>query len=240
MNRLFAFFSCTALAGSLAWTVAPLSAQSQSFAPVHGLANPFGATSAIAGQSRPLGGVGGGPSYGSSRHAGNYGRGYGTNGRGSGIYGFSTYVPGYWDYLGDPVGGPYSYTLPNYGEMGPPPPAPGAVPGGPAGPDGAAPPQVIINNYYGYPPPPGAEQGQFQPEAATHPGDPLGEPENYYLIVYKDHSIHAALAYWVEGSTLHYVTTDNAHNQVSLDLLDIDASTKLNSDHNVPFSVGGR
>jgi hypothetical protein len=99
---------------------------------------------------------------------------------------------------------------------------------------------VIINNYYGYPPPPGAESGQAQPEGAAHAGDPLGEPQNYYLIVYKDRSIHAALAYWVEGGTLHYVTTDNAHNQVSLDLVDTSASTKLNSDHNVPFSIAGK
>jgi hypothetical protein len=99
---------------------------------------------------------------------------------------------------------------------------------------------VIINQYFGYPAPPGGEQGMAQPEGAVHPGDPMGEPQNYYLIVYKDNSVHAALAYWVEGGTLHYVTTDNAHNQVSLDLVDVAASTKLNSDHSVPFSVAGR
>lgn len=231
MNRLFAFFSRAALAGFLLCAAAPLGAQTKSFsAPVRGLANPFGSGSAIAGQSRPLGGVGG-SAYGSARRGSRYGLGYG-----SGVYGFSTYVPGYWDNLGDAVGGPYSYALSPYAQTAPPPP-PAMAPGAPGG---APPPPVIINNYYGYPPPPGAEPGQEPPEGAAHPGDPLGEPQNYYLIVYKDHSIHAALAYWVEGSTLHYVTTDNAHNQVSLDLVDIAASTRLNSDHNVPFSVAGK
>ena len=233
MNRLFAFLSCAALAGSLLWTAAPVSAQTKSStAPLRGFSNPFGSTSAIAGQSRPLGGVGG-PSYGSGHRSSRYGRGYGV-----GAFGFSTYIPGYWDVLGDPVGGgPYSYTWPAYGALAPPPPPSAGVPGIPGG---APPPPVIINNYYGYPPPPGAEYGQAQPEGAARPGDPLSEPQNYYLIVYKDHSIHAALAYWVEGGTLHYVTTDNAHNQVSLDLVDIGASTKLNSDHNVPFSIAGK
>ena len=230
MKRPFAFFSCVALAIFFVWSAAPLRAQTKPFtAPVRGLTNPFGSTAAIAGQSRPLGGIPA-PSYGSGRRGGHYGRGYG-----AGIYGFATWVPGYWDLPGEPVGGPYSYTWPSYGATAPPaPPAPMA----PAAP--APPPPVIINNYYGYPPPPGPESGQGQPEGAARPGDPLAEPQNYYLIVYKDHSIHAALAYWVEGGTLHYVTTDNAHNQVSLDLVDIAASTKLNSDHNVPFSVAGK
>jgi hypothetical protein len=227
MTKLFAFFSIAALSASIIWTAAPAHAQTKSFAaPVPGLANPFGATSAISGQSRPLGGIPA-PAYGTARR--------GRAGRGYGGYGFATYVPGYGDFVGDPVGGPYSYTWPSYGA---PPEVPPAAAMGPGPGPGPAPPPVIINQYFGYPPPPpGAEP---QAEGAAHPGDPLTEPENYYLIVYKDHSIHAALAYWVEGNTLHYVTTDNAHNQVSLDLVDVAASTRLNSDHNVPFSVAGK
>src|SRR5581483_7282180 len=178
MIRLFAFFSCAALAGSLMWTAEPLSAQTKPFtAPVRGLANPFGSTSAIAGQSRPLGGIPA-PSYGSGRRVGHYGRGYG-----AGVYGFSTYIPGYWDLLGDPAGGPYSYTSPAYGAIAPPPPPAAPAPGPPAG---GPPPPVIINQYFGYPPPPGGEQGQAQPGGAAQPGDPLAEPQSYYLIVYKD------------------------------------------------------
>jgi hypothetical protein len=235
MKRPFAFFSCAALAVFFTCSVTSLRAQRRSTtttAPIHGFANPLGSNAAISGQSRPLGGTGT-VSYGSPHRGGHYGRGIG-----GGVYGFATYVPNYWDLLGDPVaGGPYSYTWPGYGTLTPPPPPAAAVPPGPPG--AASPTPVIINNYYGYPPP-GAEPDQGQPESVGRPGDPLGQPQNYYLIVYKDRSIHAALAYWVEGGTLHYVTTDNAHNQISLDLVDIAASTKLNSDHNVPFSVAGK
>ena len=233
MKRPFAFFLCAALTGFLTSGAASLRAQTKSStAPVHNFANPLGSNAAISGQSRPLGGIPA-PSNGSAHRGGHRGREIG-----AGIYGFATYVPGYWDLLGDPVvGGPYSYTWPAYGTLSPPPPPGVAVPPGPPG--AASPTPVIINNYYGYPPPV-AEPGQGQPQGAARPGDPLIQPQNYYLIVYKDRSIHTALAYWTEGGTLHYVTTDNAHNQVSLDLVDVAASTKLNSDHNVPFSVAGK
>jgi hypothetical protein len=229
MTKLCAFFSIAALSASILWTIAPACAQTKSFtAPTRGLANPFGATSAISGQARPLGGIPA-PAYGTGR------RGHG--GRAYGGYGFATYVPNYWDVVGDPAGGPYSYTWPSYGAPAEAPP--GAVMGPGSGPaSGPPPPPVIINQYFGYPPPPPGVDTQA--EGAARPGDPLTEPENYYLIVYRDHSIHAALAYWVEGNTLHYVTTDNAHNQVSLDLVDVATSTRLNSDHNVPFSVAGK
>jgi hypothetical protein len=227
MTKVFALFSVAALSASVTWTAVPLYAQTKSFAaPARGLANPFGSTAAIAGQSRPLGGIPA-PAYGTGRR--------GHTGRGYGGYGFATYVPGYWDAVGDPATGPYSYTSQPYGA----PPAllpPDGIGSGPG--SGPPPPPVIINQYFGYPPPPpGAET---QTEGVARPGDPLAEPENYYLIAYKDHSIHAALAYWVEANTLHYVTTDNAHNQVSLDLVDLAASTRLNSDHNVPFSIAGK
>jgi hypothetical protein len=228
MTKLFALSFIAALSVSITWTVAPVRAQTRPFtAPVRGLANPFGSTAAIRGQSRPLGGIPA-PAYGTARRGGHGGRGYGA-------YGFATYVPGYWDAVGDSAAGPYSYTWPSYGAPLQPPPEAVIGPGPASGP---APPPVIINQYFGYPPPPpGADS---QTEGAAHPGDPLAQPENYYLIMYKDHSIHAALAYWVEGNTLHYVTTDNAHNQVSLDLVDVAASTRLNSDHNVPFSIAGK
>lgn len=112
----------------------------------------------------------------------------------------------------------------------------------------AEPPQppVIINQYFvtngssipGQPGPP-----RFEPEpsaAPANPGDPLSPPENYYLIAYKDHTIYSALAYWVEGDTLHYVTTENTHNQASLGLIDVDRTYKLNADRSVPFSLPGK
>jgi hypothetical protein len=58
-----------------------------------------------------------------------------------------------------------------------------------------------------------------------------------YLIAFKDHTIYAAIAYWVEDSTLHYVTNQNTHNQVSLDLVDRELSGRLNRERNVDFRL---
>lgn len=51
---------------------------------------------------------------------------------------------------------------------------------------------------------------------------------NYYLIAFKDHSIYSAFAYWVDGDTLHYVTPQRVHNQVSLALVDRELTERLN------------
>ena len=92
---------------------------------------------------------------------------------------------------------------------------------------------IIINQYF--------STREGAPVAATeetaNPGDPLGDPQKYYLIAYKDRSIYSALAYWLEGHILHYVTTQNTHNQASLDLIDLEQTTRLNADKNVPFTL---
>ncbi len=75
---------------------------------------------------------------------------------------------------------------------------------------------------------------------APQPGDPIGTAQNYYLIAYKDHSVYAVLAYWVEGNTLNYVTTQNTHNQASLNLIDLDLTKTLNQARSVPFSLPGK
>jgi hypothetical protein len=107
----------------------------------------------------------------------------------------------------------------------------------------AAPP-VVINQYFGL------RHSNTQTEDGntttstetndTNPGDPLGTPQKYYLIAYKDHSVYSAMAYWLESDTLHYVTTQNTHNQASLALIDLDQTTKLNADNSVPFSLAGK
>jgi len=58
-----------------------------------------------------------------------------------------------------------------------------------------------------------------------------------YLIAFKDHTIYAAVAYWVEGQTLHYVTNQNTHNQVSVDLLDRELTDRLNRERDVEFRL---
>ena len=60
-------------------------------------------------------------------------------------------------------------------------------------------------------------QPQDQDQQATH-----------YLLAFKDHSIYSAVAYWVDGDTLHYFTSGNTHNQVSVSLVDRDLTKRLN------------
>jgi hypothetical protein len=109
----------------------------------------------------------------------------------------------------------------------------------------AAPPPapVIINQYFGdrtqesgrAASPQTAPGTQY--EEPSRPGDPIGPQQNYYLIAYKNRSIYSALAYWVEGDTLHYVTTENQHNQASLALIDLEKTAKLNAGNAVPFAL---
>jgi hypothetical protein len=65
-------------------------------------------------------------------------------------------------------------------------------------------------------------QGPPQPET--------GNTATHYLIALKDHSIYSAVAYFVEGDTLHYFTTGNTHSQISVSLVDRDLTHRLNED----------
>jgi hypothetical protein len=97
---------------------------------------------------------------------------------------------------------------------------------------------VIINQF-------GADQGQAAAAAAptrdtvslyqspvTSGDNPAGQSMNEqpsgYLIALKDHTIYSAVAYWVDGDTLHYFTSGNNHNQVSLTLVDRELTDRLN------------
>lgn len=100
---------------------------------------------------------------------------------------------------------------------------------------------VIINQYFAAPAPlpPAPAQAAVATRPVT-PGDLLAPPETYYLIAYRNRSMYAAISWWMENDTLHYVTTQNTHNQASLDLIDLDLTRKLNQDRNVPFAIPGR
>ena len=58
-----------------------------------------------------------------------------------------------------------------------------------------------------------------------------------YLIAFKDHTIVQALGYWMEGSTLHYVSAEQSLNQVSISLVDRDLSQRLNDERGVEFKL---
>jgi hypothetical protein len=64
-------------------------------------------------------------------------------------------------------------------------------------------------------------------EPATQRAQPEGEDITYYL-AFKDRTVYPAVAYYVEGDTLHYFTAGNQHNQVSVSLVDRDMTERLN------------
>jgi hypothetical protein len=91
---------------------------------------------------------------------------------------------------------------------------------------------VVIN--YNYPPaapPANADVAgdQTQDSSAAEP--------SHYLIAFKDHTIYAATAYWVEGDTLHYFTAGNVHNQASLSLVDREFTARLNKEAGVEVNL---
>ncbi len=211
----------------------------------------LGGRFASRGMSRPLGGITPGftgisPKQNFTGRGFNRGFGRGRRGPAGFPYAFSVWVPDYFDYLdyANQYAAPYGVPPASYAQ----PPAE------------AAPQQpVIINQYFdSRGPAPAPQQQPTAPESpappsadnsnanantgatTSAPGGLLGTPQNYYLIAYKNHEVYPALAYWVEDNTLHYVTTENTHNQASLDLIDIARSKELNKDRDVPFTIPGR
>ena len=59
----------------------------------------------------------------------------------------------------------------------------------------------------------------------------------HYLIAFQDHSIYSAVAYWVDGDTLHYFTTGNTHNQASVSLIDRELTARLNRESGVEIKL---
>jgi hypothetical protein len=65
---------------------------------------------------------------------------------------------------------------------------------------------------------------------------PPSEYTNLFFIALNDGSVYTAIAYWVEASTLHYMTPEYIHNQVSLALVDQKTSAALNTNQSVPLA----
>jgi hypothetical protein len=57
----------------------------------------------------------------------------------------------------------------------------------------------------------------------------------HFFIALKDGTVDVGVAYWVVNGTLHYLTLDGSHNQVSLDLINRAISARLNERGRVPF-----
>jgi len=125
------------------------------------------------------------------------------------------------------------YPAPFHYDSGYAPPAADASPPPPQSPD------VIVNpdfkpdttnstmHVYTYTP---SEPGNGQ---AAEPA----APQVYFLIAMKDHTIVAALAYWVENGTLNYIDRQGVRYQAALDAVDREFSAQLNKDRNIDFAL---
>ncbi len=210
-----------------------------------------GGTSALPGVQRSVGSVlfpGGGTQIGvpgipyqqgniyNRGYSGLYGSGRRNNGGVVNTYAVPVAVP-------VPVypGNGYGYDDPSAYGAGYAPPA-AAGPGMPA----QAPPNVIIIYPQGAaaPPPYGMQPAQpamVAPAAQTGDGSgpsaENGETPTHYLIALKDHSIYSAVAYWVDGDTLHYFTSGSTHNEVSISLVDRDLTKRLNDESGLQLSL---
>lgn len=58
-----------------------------------------------------------------------------------------------------------------------------------------------------------------------------------YLIAMKDGTVYSAYAYWIEGDTLHYVTTKHAMNMASVSLVDATVTNQLNQERGIEFKL---
>ncbi len=78
---------------------------------------------------------------------------------------------------------------------------------------------VIVNYNFGATPP-------------APPGNRI-----YFSLAFKDGTVTTALAYWVDGNTLHYIDSDGAQHTAPVDSVDRDRSLKLNRDRGIDFGL---
>jgi len=141
----------------------------------------------------------------------NGGRGLHRNGPGAGAYAYPVAVPVYV--------GSYDMMAP---QQAPPPiqqQQPNVIVVYPP-----APPYPTYPTYSYQQPP--AQSNYIEAPASSQ--DQAAVEPTHYMLAFKDHSIYSAVAYWVDGDTLHYFTSGNTHNQASLSLLDRDLTKRLN------------
>ena len=133
---------------------------------------------------------------------------------GAGAYGYA-----------DPLlwGGGYDYDYDYY------PPAPNVIVVPPA------PAPVIVQEPAQ--PVPHSEVREYAPAAA--PAEPLAEQASFALVL-KDGSIRSAVAVSAQDNTVHYVDPDGQHLNVSLDLIDRQATKRLNTERKLRLQLPAR
>ena len=154
----------------------------------------------------------------------------------SGFYGYPYW--GGWD--------PFWFDSSDYGNGYPP--AYGSSPYPYVSYSGGGTPAVVINqNSGGYPYAPPPEQAYAPPPPPPAPAireytSPTTQAQQQYqaplyLIAFSDGVIRAVVAYWVDGTTLHYVTMDHEQKQAPLSTVDRGLSGRLNQERNVTFAL---
>jgi hypothetical protein len=148
---------------------------------------------------------------------------------GYGYLGSSGYAPGADGYGPDTSAQPQQQPQPNVTVVYPPQQTTVIINQYPSG-DGG-PPTISVQQG------PPAPYGPPSPRRATADDAPSAGDAPHYLIAFKDHTVYSALAYWVDGDTLHYFTIGNTHNQVSLTLVDRDLTERLNQESGVDLKL---
>jgi hypothetical protein len=138
------------------------------------------------------------------------------------MFGYPVYVGGYFDnaYPAEAAAPQQPQQQPNVTVVNAPPPA-----------------SAMIERF-------GAVEAQdpTTPMAAADDLQPVEVPgltaePSHYLIAFKDHSVYSAVAYWVDGDTLHYFTSGNTHNQASVSLVDRELTERLNKESGLEVKI---
>jgi hypothetical protein len=179
--------------------------------------------------------------YGGSRYYGSGYRGYSYY-RPYRSYGFG-YYPGLYSFgFGYWPGYGYSYGYPAYG-----------YPYYGSGYSSGYDPSYYGGGGYGYEDGGAYEQPPaYQPTYPTvsngapvpYPNAPPPQPQvgvmqldRYWLIAQRDHSIVAVTDYWLEGSTLSYVTRDGAQGSLDISTVDLPFTRNLNTERGLEFRL---
>lgn len=163
------------------------------------------------------------PGFGFGFHNGfGFNNAFFDGGFGFGGFGFPIAVGGMYAY--DPFYTyPYYPAEPNITVIGAP-----AQPSPPVVVQAYTPPQPVHSSIKEY----GPAETPREPQASR-----AATGSEIYLLAFKDGVIRAALAYWMEGDTLHYVGTDRKPHEVPLTSINRDFSAQLNRERNVPFRL---
>ncbi|MBI2681317.1 MAG: hypothetical protein HYX25_09970 [Candidatus Solibacter usitatus] len=98
-----------------------------------------------------------------------------------------------------------------------------------------APPVIVYQNPSYTPDPPARPTTREYPENAA-PARAPGESV-VYLIAFQDGSIQAAMAYWVDGNTLHYVSTRREQREAPLESVDRALTQRLNRERKLELHL---